>query len=72
MGVDPGMRLYEFSDDDGTLLDFTQYGLRSGSRLVCCSSILFIFYCLIFVFLSLCFFVVEFMVIKTTPLAYSK
>jgi hypothetical protein len=28
IGVDPGMRLYEFSDDDGTILDYKQYGIR--------------------------------------------
>lgn len=27
VGVDPGMRLFEFSDDDGTLLDYKQYGI---------------------------------------------
>jgi hypothetical protein len=28
VGVDPGARLYEYSEDDGTLLDYKQYGIR--------------------------------------------
>lgn len=27
VGLNPGMRLFEFSDDDGTLLDYKQYGI---------------------------------------------